>query len=164
GVTRRNTDSRRAPNPAATAGSAPHWLGRKAGGTSRQLTRPCASAVAFVLPAVSGTATVSGILTFFSFWFGGTGVSGCKVTMVLTPVHICASLHDEMPVVGSPSSHTSPTLFRTSAGHAALLPLHVPALSHGFVAGRHSCPAGRNAHVDVQQAPGVPLAAAPRSH
>src|SRR5262249_59765463 len=97
-------------------------------------------------------------------WLGGTGVSGCRVPIVATPVQAPELLHDDIPVAGSPSSQTSPTFFLASAGHAAPLPPHVSAMSHGSAAGRHSWPAGRNAHAAVQQAPGGPLGAAPRSH
>src|SRR4029453_5938935 len=94
---------------------------------------------------------------------GGTGMLGCRVTMVLTPVHAWAALHDEIPVSGSPSSHTSPTFLLASAGHAVVLPSHVSGTSHASAAGRHSWPAGRKLHVVEQQTPGDPFAD-PRSH
>src|SRR4030095_6663751 len=88
---------------------------------------------------------------------------GCRVTIVLTPVHAWAALHDEIPVSGSPSSHTSPTFLLASAGHVVALPLHISATSHASAAVRHSWPAGRRLHAVEQQTPGGPLGH-PRSH
>src|SRR5262249_20204604 len=137
GVTRRNTDSTRAPYPAVTAAD-PHCFGRRANDTSRQSTNPWSATVAGFVSVVAGTSTITGILTCFGLWVGATVITGGTWTCMVTPWHSSAAVQTDVPVAGSPSSHVSPGASWTSGGQARLLPSQTSARSHAVAAGRHT--------------------------
>src|SRR5262249_6415614 len=126
-----DASSERTP-PAArdTPGSAPSepFVGQTFG-TCRQSTKSCTTTffARFFLP-VAGTATVTG--TENVSVVGGRVTVGGTVTWTGTPVHTWF-WHVEEGVVGSPSSHASPSGVGVLAGHARLVPSHVAFCSQG---------------------------------